>query len=203
MNSKELTNFVNVKDFRKNSILYFTNKMKLKLKYIKLLIYICLVLYFIDLIMIIIFPYIFYHIINILAILSKVFSLIFIFFSLKNKIENISKLEYKLLKQIIIIESIVSIIFYIDLFYIVIHNIIHMNKMFLKIFERSIAEITILIFSIIIYILINFIIPLNLLTKIIDLKYNILEIDYEKEKKDYKKIRISDETSRSEFFHNP
>ena len=203
MNSKELNNFVNVKDFRKNSILYFTNKMKLKLKYIKLLIYMCLVLYLIDLIMILIFPYIFYHIINILAIFLKIVSLSFIFFSLKNKYENISMLEYKLIKQIIIIESIVSIIFYIDLIYIIMHNIIHMNNVFLKIFERSIAEITILIFSIIIYILVNSIIPLNFFTKIIDLKNNILDFDYEKEKKVYKKVRLNDETSRSEFFHNP
>jgi len=200
MNSKELSKFVNFSDFRKNSISYFTNKVKFKLNYIKFLIYICLVFYFIDLIMILIFPFVFNHILNILAISLKILSTIFIFFSLKNKFQNISLLEYNLIKQIIIIDSFVSILFYIDLLYILIHNIIHLNENFLKIFERSIPEITVFTFSIILYILVNIIFPLSFLVKMIELKNNLLEIDYENEKKNYKEIRRNEDTSRSDFF---
>ena len=157
--------FLHDKEITEDSIKYFSEKLKKTNNFYKIILYICINIYILDIII-----YIFnddnilknnFNLCSIILILLAVIYQAYIF---KNNFTSISKKLYDFTIRIIYIYNIVGIIFLINILNIIIFQIKNRGKI---IFEKNILDNTLFLF---IYDVINFLLPIILSIKLFSLK---------------------------------
>ena len=172
-NQKEKGNndFFHDKDITEDSIIYFTNKLKICNQNYKFILYISVIIYTVD---------IFFWFnscedlqtyFNIIALLMIFISSIHQAFSFRHNFENISKSLYIYTKRVVYVFIFIIVVYVINILYILINRIIDIESNYYFIKDKKLENI-----FIICYCLVNVFIPVFHLFRLISVKKGIKDL---------------------------
>ena len=165
------------KTIRKESIIYFAQKLKQKYKFLKNILYIHLIISIIYLFIIILFNKYLFTLVNCLVILIIIFSNIYSLFVFKqHNFEYVNYLIYWSTVRVMYIEMFSVILFYLDMVYILLINIIKDVENLLSIFDKNIFKIIFALIFFISYLILNLTFPIIIIMNIGEVKKNIKDL---------------------------
>ena len=165
------------KTIRKESIIYFAQKLKKKYKFLKNILYIHLIITLIDLFLILLFNKYLLSLVNCLVILIIMFSTIYSLFIFKqHNFEYVNYLIYWSTVRVMYIELISLILFYLDMIYILFYNVIKDVEKLLSFFDKNIFKIVFVLIFFICYLILNLTFPIVVIMNINEVKKNIKDL---------------------------
>jgi len=171
INDNETNKFYHDKDIYEDSIIYFTNKLKVRNKNFKFILYLSILLYLIDLLIFFERERILYNIFNFLSIVIILFSSLYQAFTFRHDFQSISKELYNFTQKVIYINIGIFSAFIINMAYIIFSEID--KKLSAKIYyeDKSYQNIMISL-----YCFINIFMPSIHLYRLISIKTGIKEL---------------------------
>ena len=125
------------KEIRKDSIIYYNNKLQSTYINLKKAIYTSFIAIFIDTITIFILPDIFACYFNIISVIVIIISSILCLYSFRHNFMHVSFNIYIQAKRVLILESIILGFFYIDMFYVLLFKVLLDFEKLLYLFEKK------------------------------------------------------------------
>jgi hypothetical protein len=166
----------NSKEIRKDSIIYYNNKLQSTYINLKKAIYTSFIAIFIDTITIFILPDIFACYFNIISVIVIIISSILCLYSFRHNFMHVSFNIYIQAKRVLILESIILGFFYIDMFYVLLFKVLLDFEKLLYLFEKKISEIFIIIILFIIYLVLNLSFPIFVIFKLTEIRKRIKDL---------------------------
>ena len=163
-------------EIRKDSIIYYNNKLQKTYINLKKGIVLSLIVTLIDIITIFILPDIFACYFNVISLIIIIISSILCLYFFRHNFMNVSFNIYIQAKRVLILESFILGLFYFDMFYILLFRILLDFEKLLYIFEKKITEIIIIIILFIIYLVLNLSFPVFIIFKITEIRRRIKEL---------------------------